>query len=355
MVPSPTYENSSSSIYSFDVLALNNPECEQCEPGSSDVQPFAAQCRIDTCVKRYKAKVSNGVYTEVQEGDGILLTRRPGTLNGSDNETALAVVTNSTLVDGTERRCAEVPEGADKSVRVGFRNGVFQEIFTDRFEAYPPKDLTWKSYPQECVWVVDRSSWRGMKATMAELLQGEIAQPASSSRQYDWVKGSLWNRRLFAAGNASMATVNDMVAGLAESMTATMRNHPYGTSEELARNASADLRMATGRVIIAQTCIYVEWGWIAYPSVLLALQWIFSALVMVACSQRMRSGSAEPRRSAWKSSPLALLFHGLDEDLRSRGHNPCTVKQMDSFADSIKVHLVPVQDSKRNGWAFTDI
>ncbi|KAK1963243.1 hypothetical protein LY78DRAFT_683432 [Colletotrichum sublineola] len=166
---------------------------------------------------------------------------------------------------------------------------------------------------------------------MTELLRGEITTSGTDGPNYEWVDGSLWNKRLFAAGNGSVATVNDLVAGLADSMTATMRSHPYGASEELARNAAADLKVATGRVIAIQTCIYVQWG-----------------------CQRMRPG-AGLGRPVWKSSPLALLFHGLDEDVRTKNQNVETTKQMDRLANDVKVRLVLAKDSERNGWKFADI
>ncbi|KAK1672153.1 hypothetical protein BDP55DRAFT_771132 [Colletotrichum godetiae] len=354
MRPTPiqTYHNNSPPIFSFDILSLTYSKCDSCGPGVPSVarKPFAAQCRIDPCVRKYNATVTDGVYTEKVEGHGQLLKRRRATLGESKNENAFALLTESVLVDGTERKCKEVEERAINSVRVGLRqDGHFQEIFDNSSEISHSENLFWKTYPQECVWVVDRNSWQGMRETMTELLSGRVMTPEADS--FQWLNGSVWGQQLFAAGNASISTVNNLVAGLAESMTATIRNDPYGTSEELGKNVPADLKVATGRVIITQTCIYVQWGYIAYPIALLALQWIFSTLVLIACSQRRRTRDG-PARAVWKSSPLALLFHGLDEDLRVRSQNLETFRQMNSLADDVKVRLVPMKDSQRKGWHF---
>lgn len=352
--PSRAYDSSSPPIYSFDILSLTSFKCDSCGPGNSPMtrKPFAAQCRIDPCVKKYQATVTDGIYTEKAEDDVQLLKRRPATLDESENENSFSLLTDSVLVDGTEKTCKEVDERSSNSVRIGFRDDGFREIFDNSTEISHSEKLTWKSYPQECVWVVDRSSWQGMRETMTEFLSGKMTTPEAESHQ--WVQGSVWGQQLFASGNASMSTVNNVVAGLADSMTATIRNDPYGTSEELSSNVPVNLRAATGHVIVTQTCIYVQWGYIAYPIALLALQWIFSTLVLVACSKRRRSGDG-PDRAVWKSSPLALLFHGLDEDLQARSQNLETVRQMNSLANDIKVRLVPMKDSQRNGWHFAGV
>ncbi|KAH0439956.1 hypothetical protein CcaCcLH18_02673 [Colletotrichum camelliae] len=349
--PPQAYQNSSPPIYSFDLLSYAKKKCDRCKP------VFAAQCRIDPCVKRYSATVSNGAYAEKVEGDAQMLRTRPSTLVeswGIETSSSFGLITDSVLVDGVEKTCNGLDDKADNSVQVGFKDGAFQEIFDERNGA-EKQNLTWKHYPKECVWVVERSSWFGMRQTMTELLQGDIT--TSGADADEWAKGSFWNKQVYANGNISMSTVNDLVAGLADSMTATMRRLPYGASEqteELESTVSADLKMATGRVMTTETCIYVEWGWIAYPAALLALQWTFSMLVLVACSRCVRP-SAGLGRAVWKSSPLALLFHGIDDDLRARSQTIDTVKQMQSLADDVRVRLVPAKHPQRNGWKFADI
>lgn len=352
MRPTPirAYQNSTPPIYSFDILSQARSKCDTCRP------VFAAQCRIDPCVKRFSASVSNGAYTEKEDGDALILRRRPTAFNDYGTEetaSSFGLLTESVLIDGTERKCRELDDEADNSVKVGFKDGAFQEVY-DKYNDADKQNLTWKYFPTECVWVVERSSWFGMRQMMAELLRGDITTLGSDSAGYDWANGSFWNKELFAGGNISMITVNNLVTGLASSMTTTMRNAPYGASEELASNVSADLKMTSGRVMTTETCIYVEWGWIAYPSALLGLQWIFSILVLHACSRRARS-SPGLSRAVWKSSPLALLFHGLDDDLRAKSINIETVKQMESSADDVRVRLLPVKDSQRNGWKFADM
>ncbi|KAK1706325.1 hypothetical protein BDP67DRAFT_569640 [Colletotrichum lupini] len=234
--PSQAYNNSSPPIYSFDILSLTSFKCDLCGPGNSPMnrKPLAAQCRIDPCVKNYQATVTDGIYAEKVEGGAQLLKRRPAKLGESRDENSFSSLTESVLIDGTEKKCKEVEERAGNSVRVGFKDEVFREIYDNSPEISHSEKLTWKRYPRECVWVIDRSSWQGMRETMTDFLSGKMTTQEAES--YQWVQGSVWGQQLFASGNASMSTVNNMVAGLADSMTATIRNDPYGTSEELRKN-----------------------------------------------------------------------------------------------------------------------
>ncbi|KAF0319379.1 carboxylic ester hydrolase [Colletotrichum asianum] len=138
--------------------------------------------------------------------------------------------------------------------------------------------------------------------------------------------------RLFSVGNISMDLVNDMVSGLTHSMTATLRNLPVGSSEKLVAMEPDDLKMATGQVLTTQTCIHAEWG----------------------CPGK-KPANANPRRPTWKSSPLALLFHGIESDLRSRNQDFSTIKQMDTLANEVNAHLVHMRNSKQNGWKLTTV
>ncbi|KAF6829451.1 hypothetical protein CMUS01_08161 [Colletotrichum musicola] len=318
--PAEIHRNDSSPpVHSFDLLALNKPPVLKGSMKTTEYRPLAAQCRFVPCVKKYSARVSKGVYTEEEHGDALLLKRRPSfslKFEGVRNETSFGLVTHSVLVYDEEN-----------TVRVGFRNGAFRE-----------------SYPQECVWFVEKSAWIGMSWTLMLLLESQVTAPIGK-HEFAYSEGPFWHRRLFAEGNITMATVDSAVAGIAASMTATMRKDPYGSNTDLAGNASAVLKEATGRVMVAQTCIYVEWDWIAYPASLLALQWAFLAMIFVACGRRT---------AGWKSSPLPLLFHGLDDDLRSREREVGSIKDMLNVSERTKLHLAPVEDSRRSGWRFVD-
>lgn len=332
-------------LLSFDLLAIQTPPVANKTLMMAGQTPLGVQCRFDPCVKRYSARVSNGVYAEEEYGDALLLKRRPGPTTElspySESQTSYALVTDTVLVDGEEKKCEPTADGAEGSVRVGFKDGVFRKVFDeDPMFKELPYHLTWMYYPQECVWVVPKITWQDMKAILKSMVEGEVMMMSAEDLQ-----GPLWQRQLFAEGNITTAMVEEFVAKVTASMTATMRRRPYGIMTDLADKTPAALKEALGRVMVAQTCIYVHWGWIAYPATLLALQWAFLAMVFMACGRG---------RAGWKSSPLPLLFHGLDESFRSRDCDLDNAKQMLEVAERTKVQLVSVEDSRRGGWRFVD-
>lgn len=64
-------------------------------------------------------------------------------------------------------------------------------------------------------------------------------------------------------------------------------------------------KSAQGTVQHSKVCIRVRWGWIAYPVALVFLTLAFFVALLIETSLK----KSPPR--IWKSSPLALLYHGL--------------------------------------------
>ncbi|KAH6988166.1 hypothetical protein BKA56DRAFT_287144 [Ilyonectria sp. MPI-CAGE-AT-0026] len=153
---------------------------------------------------------------------------------------------------------------------------------------------------------------------------------------------------MYAEANGNFSTMENMARGLASTMTAAIRNKP--SNGEFAREAPITLKHANGAANIMQTCIYVEWGWIAYPAALLVLQGIFPMLVL-AVMRRTRFYQG-PRHSVWKASPLALLFYGLDDDIRRGNMDLRTVGQMDKAARKGRVQLSHVDGVDDQGRQF---
>ncbi|KAF6827133.1 hypothetical protein CMUS01_09138 [Colletotrichum musicola] len=335
-------------LYRIDVLAVTNPECrdrKDCSVESPAVRPLAVRCRFDACVKRYRGQVVNGTYAETEESDGLRLK-----YTGPRRMAAFALLTDTVTMNGRERRCEPTDDWADDSVRLGFddKGGLSKVYESGVFSITQP--LRWRSYPRECLWVLDLWTWWGLQSLFTSFFTDWIMHSGGSTADMAQVRGSPWLRRMYAGGTASVSTVEDVVAGLTAALTADIRNSPYGENERLARDVPERYRAAAGRAIATETCIYVEWGWLAYPAALMVLQWVF--LVLVLGGRRKARG-----RGGWKSSPLALLFHSLDDDLRAKsgGGGLGTAGRMASAADGIRVQLVPTGGaSKPGGWRFSE-
>jgi hypothetical protein len=96
---------------------------------------------------------------------------------------------------------------------------------------------------------------------------------------------------------------------MSDSITKYMREHGAGDSGAGFSYSTP----ALGELHTEQSCIKVQWLFIIYPAVLVVLALIFFIAMLFETSHGRMDLD-------WKSSPLALIFHGLDHD---------TVKQTD--------------------------
>ena len=91
-----------------------------------------------------------------------------------------------------------------------------------------------------------------------------------------------------------------------------------------------------------QTCLQVRWGWLSLPAILvLATNFFFVAIIL----QTRPKGD---RAQIWKSSPLAYIFHGLDQPDRFHGRRALEgISDMEETARRIKVKLVTTEKGAR--------
>jgi hypothetical protein len=131
-----------------------------------------------------------------------------------------------------------------------------------------------------------------------------------------------WMGQLFHAGNATLATVNATWAALAEAMTVRIRQAPDGN----------DLGSVSGSAWHTETCISVQWPWLAFPAVLLLLSLVFLLMTIA-------QGVGRSSDMIWKASPLALLFHGLDGGLSQRLQLVDHTAEMEQAAKDLTVRM----------------
>lgn len=100
--------------------------------------------------------------------------------------------------------------------------------------------------------------------------------------------------QVYDFGNVSLESLNSTFQNISQSITTYMRD----TGDP---NHSDPVR---GIVLHAQTCLGVRWGWLALPAALVVMTLLFFIVMII---QTRPTGN---RAQIWKSSPLALIYHG---------------------------------------------
>jgi hypothetical protein len=80
-----------------------------------------------------------------------------------------------------------------------------------------------------------------------------------------------------------------------------------------------------------QAYIAIRWIWLAFPASLLVLTLLFLVFIV--------AQSAESGVAVWKSSPLVLLFHGLNTSSVEQVHGVIEIADMEDHARTMEVSL----------------
>ena len=142
------------------------------------------------------------------------------------------------------------------------------------------------------------------------------------------VNGDIWLQNLYANGTSNLSSVMKTMQGLANAMTAAMRSRGEGDAAE-------------GTAYVTQTCVRVEWGWLALDATLVVLTFVFLAATVWQSRRAMGAGSSTAGRvrGAWKSSSLPLLWSGLDEEVKRKLESFYTIDEMEELGRSLHLRL----------------
>ena len=112
----------------------------------------------------------------------------------------------------------------------------------------------------------------------------------------DVIKGPQSLQTIYNYGNVTFDRVNETFQNISDSITSFIRQSKFSNWSN----------PAEGVTMRDQVCLSVRWGWLALPAVLVLLTVIFFIAIIV---DTRPTGNCAP---VWKSSPLALLFHGFE-------------------------------------------
>ncbi|KAK4938467.1 hypothetical protein LTR10_021096 [Elasticomyces elasticus] len=125
----------------------------------------------------------------------------------------------------------------------------------------------------------------------------------------------------------------DTVAQMFDNITITLTNFARSNPSALlsGNELGLDLTPAQAPELLQDSCIHINWPWLALPAALMVLSMLFLGLTVVQ--------SALPNSiGIWKSSPLALLWHGFEVPQPTSATSD-DLKTMEAMSSSMNVHL----------------
>ena len=154
-----------------------------------------------------------------------------------------------------------------------------------------------------------------LKAWLNVTLQGSLNTTGS---EVDGSNGPVWANDIMEAFNVT-SDWDALMNGLATSMTTYIRSS----------GPSYAVETAEGVAHKNETYVHVKWPWLTFPVGLVLFSILFLITTMIINSRR--------KALEWKSSSLALLFHGLEKSETRQA--PDGLGQMEEMAKRMRVRL----------------
>ena len=292
---------------------LNLRDDEQCAPDNSSwyCRGYgAARCAMGPCVKTYTASFTVGNFSEaVVEESPVDVWGL--TFNDSTYPPPIYATVDTHCINDNEKSELEVANYIIDP----------QERWLPYNITFVPTDISNDSFPyslllHKCLYAIDY----GFVSGLWEYYLGNIfftgtvegATGAGLDDRYTGPQNLLqvrrcklsrteypncWNAELLQVydfGNVTLESLNSTFQNISESITTYMRDTGNANHSEPAR----------GNVLHGQTCLEVRWGWLALPATLVVVTLLFFIVMII---QTRPTGN---RAQIWKSSPLALIYHG---------------------------------------------
>lgn len=231
---------------------------------SAQSNPWAVQCTFEYCVQTLNTSILNGVLQE-----NVILTSRNTT-----------VVNSSSALDTDSDIPVYIQDAANQTYTVGMgaKLALQQWFFTIFRNGAASRD---KSAP--------KSSNQAHSNILVNLTVGVSSGETFFST--DIVQAFYWYYYEYPTG------IDLLASSLARSIGSHFRS-------------SGGAVPVNGTAFTQQTYVHVRFAWISLPVAVVVLA---AGFLIAAINQSRTSGMR-----TWKSSVLAMLFHGLDEETRQR-------------------------------------
>ena len=261
-LPPITLDRVGSAIVNFSLLAINSK--------NGGGQPLATECSLYWCINTYNATVNNTVFNE---------TFRSSWYNAT-SALPLADLAGKTysISNGTSFYNITPPTGAAKSQANINLTNLEMESQSYSNDVFDEED-----------YLVDTSVSTTIGSWLGPLLSGNATPDIVPESSSDVIE-------LFIGNLTQVPAIFDR---LAQYLTIAFR----AGDEDPVQNPG--MAQALGVTWQSETIVRVRWAWLSLPAALLAASLVFLGATVL--------GTTRGRVGIWKSSTLALLFHGLGE------------------------------------------
>ncbi|KAI0803535.1 hypothetical protein GGR55DRAFT_387037 [Xylaria sp. FL0064] len=262
-------------------LIFMGTEAYDGKPG--ETKPWARQCLLSACVQTIETRVSNGVLSE----------------KVVDTEMNNTVVDNSNLNDGH-----------DHNVYISGKDGTQYQLGIEAM-------LSMRGWFSSLF--ANGSASRSAAAYNRTITDNSVVVNLtvgiSSGETFfdsDIVTAFYWNYYEYPDG------LDRLVSDTATSMTATFRSFMGAVP-------------VTGRAVYMESYVDVHWGFAVVPILVVVGALVF-LLAMIYQSEKSTT-------QVWKSSALAMLFHGLDDATKNQFAHANSLQEQKAQARATKVQL----------------
>jgi hypothetical protein len=291
----------------------------------------AVQCSLFPCVRTYSMEVLQNQNTEVLLDTSEMVQQQT---NSSEMVQQLMygevplMIGNQSQVDDTDAMGPYI--GAPMPCLI---DNIYYEAtsFTEpnTTNIWPVRGLLPNNaiayLPSSCVFMWEYP--QGLQQFLQRFLEGNITVVPPDGPYFgdpDWMV------QLNNGGNVTFQSINAFWAAIADSITMLVR-----TSGDPSNSAPA-----MGSAYQTDTCVSVQWSWLSFPAALLILTLVFLIATIV---QSRKHNNLH----IWKGSPLALLYHGMDQNLSDRYRLVDGLDEMEEKASQTVVQIKDVEGELR--------
>lgn len=283
----------------------------------------AASCSLFPCVRTYSAEVRDGAFKET-------LRSVAKEWNYARDSIDLSAMVNVKCLNAQDRKSL-VDAGYEVEGKSWIPYNITVDGVTGKYSTGSDVESSNGTVSRRCIYQFAATARHSIGYFLAGFLNGTIT-PGSYSYEF---RGSAQLQALYNEANLTFDRIDETWRNLSDSITTYIRHHGGA-------NLSA---LVVGEPFRLQTCVHIQWPFLAYPAALVLLAIIFFISMII------ETRGTETSRHDWKSSPLALLFHGLDRDAiinRDEMAESVRASEMEKIAKQTPVRLSRTE----NGWQF---